>query len=224
MRTGETISITRAKPGRLAQRNALVETHLSLIPPIARRLRRRLPPSFELDDLIGEGLVGLLRAATSYRPREHNGTPFSAYARLKIRGAIIDSVRRRAWEENTRNPLEDAPTQKTDAVEPYLIKYVIKSRERFRGGWTTPFPGLPKRLAAAMRRLPARQRAILGAFYADACTVAEVAALFHLTAAQALAEHDSGLNSLRVRLVQNLRRDDSTQLYFEHPAEARRAA
>jgi DNA-directed RNA polymerase specialized sigma subunit len=202
----------------LAIRNTLVETHLYLVPPIAGRLHLRLPPSFELADLISEGHVGLIRAATRYRPGQHNGTPFSAFARTRIHGAMVDSVRRRSWAENSRNPLEDAPEPITAPRVPYLIKYGIKPPERFRGGWTTPFPKLPKRLRAALRRLPSRQQAILGAFYADACTVAEVAALFRLTQAQALAEHDAALDSLRIRLVRNLRRDDSTQLYFE-PAE-----
>ena len=53
--------------------------------------------------------MGLINAASRYSPQTHGGTPFSAFARPRIHGAIVDSVRRRAWLENTANPLDDAP-------------------------------------------------------------------------------------------------------------------
>jgi RNA polymerase sigma factor (sigma-70 family) len=89
----------------LEARNALVEAHLHLVPDIAGRIHSGLPPSFDLDDLISEGNIGLIQAATRYRPSAHNRTPFSAFARPRIRGAIIDSVRRRRYTDNTAYPL-----------------------------------------------------------------------------------------------------------------------
>jgi RNA polymerase sigma factor (sigma-70 family) len=89
----------------LEARNALVEAHLHLVPDIAGRIHAGLPPSFDLEDLISEGNLGLIKAATRYRPRAHNRTPFSAFARKRIRGAIFDSVRRRHYTENTHFPL-----------------------------------------------------------------------------------------------------------------------
>lgn len=91
----------------LQARNALIETHMYLVPDIAGRIHEGLPPSFDLDDLISEGHVGLIQAATRYRPSAHNRTPFSAFARKRIRGAIMDSVRRRHYTENTHHPLPE---------------------------------------------------------------------------------------------------------------------
>ncbi len=62
--------------------------------PIALRIRAQLPETFELEDLIQAGTVGLLQAATTYRP---GGAPFSYWARLKIRAAIIETVRGEAF-------------------------------------------------------------------------------------------------------------------------------
>ena len=98
-----------ARSSVLRRRNELAESHLELVPPIARQILASLPPSFELDDLISVGYVGLLKAATNYDPARHNDTPFSAYARPVVRGAILDSVRRGKYVENTRAPLVEMP-------------------------------------------------------------------------------------------------------------------
>ena len=91
------------------RRDALVVEHLHLVRAIAVNVRKSLPPSFDLEDLVGVGHIAVLQGATRYRPEAHGGTPFSAYARVRIRGAILDSVRRRHYTENTRPPIEDVP-------------------------------------------------------------------------------------------------------------------
>lgn len=99
-------------------RERLIDTHRSLVRPIAEQVKRKLPPSFEVDDLIGTGNLALVRAASSYAPDTHNGTPFEVYARIVVRGAIIESVRRRRYDENTAPPLEFAEEpQAESAVE-----------------------------------------------------------------------------------------------------------
>ncbi len=98
----------------LAHRDELVEAHLHLVPPIAKYIHSSLPPSFDYDDLLATGYLALVHVATRYRPAEHDGTPFSAFARPRIRGAILDSVRRRHWFENTHEPLEAAAEPAAD--------------------------------------------------------------------------------------------------------------
>lgn len=83
------------------RRNALAAEHAGLVRSIARQLKRSLPPSFELDDLIQEGMIALLDAAGSYDPEAHGGAPFSAYARMVVRGAMLDSVSGRHWKNAT---------------------------------------------------------------------------------------------------------------------------
>ena len=74
---------------------ALVLGHTSLVRQIAFRLLRRMPPHVEVDDLIQAGMVGLLEAADRYAPGK--GAAFRTYAALRIRGAILDSVRKSDW-------------------------------------------------------------------------------------------------------------------------------
>ncbi|WP_421866693.1 RNA polymerase sigma factor FliA [Motiliproteus sp.] len=73
----------------------LVERHAPLVKRIAHHLMARLPSSVVLDDLIQSGMIGLLEAARKYDPSK--GASFETYAGIRIRGAIIDEVRKGDW-------------------------------------------------------------------------------------------------------------------------------
>lgn len=76
-------------------RTDLVEQHAPLVKRIACHLRSRLPPSVQLDDLIQAGIVGLLEAARNYDAAQ--GASFATYAGIRIRGAMLDEIRRTDW-------------------------------------------------------------------------------------------------------------------------------
>jgi RNA polymerase sigma factor (sigma-70 family) len=90
-----------------ARRDALVELNLDLVASIAHNVKKSLPPSFDIEDLIGVGHIALVETATRYRPELHGGAPFSAYARQRIRGAMLDSIKNRHYRENTRPSIEE---------------------------------------------------------------------------------------------------------------------
>lgn len=75
--------------------NELVERHAPLVKRIAHHLIARLPSSVVLEDLIQSGMIGLLEAARKYDAAK--GASFETYAGIRIRGAIIDEVRRGDW-------------------------------------------------------------------------------------------------------------------------------
>jgi RNA polymerase sigma factor for flagellar operon FliA len=72
-----------------------VQNHLPLVKKIALYMKRRLPSHIEFDDLLQSGLVGLLEAKDKFDPT--NGATFSTYASMRIRGAIVDSLRKNSW-------------------------------------------------------------------------------------------------------------------------------
>lgn len=76
-------------PRALQQRNQRVNHYRGLVTPIAVHYGRRCPEP--LDDLVQMGLLGLLRAAELYQPQ--TTTPFEAFARPHIRGAILHYLR-----------------------------------------------------------------------------------------------------------------------------------
>ncbi len=75
--------------------NHLFEENLALVKSIAQHICVRLPPGQTIDDLIQVGMIGLLEAARIYDPAL--GASFKSYASIRIRGAIIDELRRHSW-------------------------------------------------------------------------------------------------------------------------------
>jgi len=81
------------RPGREA--DALVMRHAELVKRIAYHLAGRLPASVEVSDLIQAGMLGLLEAASNYTA--DRGASFETYAGIRIRGAMLDALRKLDW-------------------------------------------------------------------------------------------------------------------------------
>ena len=73
----------------------VVERYAPLVKRIAHHILARMPASVQVDDLIQAGLVGLLEAARNYDTTK--GASFETYAGIRIRGSMIDDVRRGDW-------------------------------------------------------------------------------------------------------------------------------
>jgi RNA polymerase sigma factor for flagellar operon FliA len=69
--------------------------HASLVKRIAYHLLNRLPPSVQVDDLIQAGMIGLLEAASNFN--SEMGASFETFAGIRIRGSMIDEIRRSDW-------------------------------------------------------------------------------------------------------------------------------
>jgi RNA polymerase sigma factor for flagellar operon FliA len=78
-----------------AEREELIVNTLPLIKHIAHKVAIRLPNSIEIRDLINAGAIGLLDAIDKFDPER--GVKFKTYAEVRIRGAIIDSLRSLDW-------------------------------------------------------------------------------------------------------------------------------
>jgi RNA polymerase sigma factor for flagellar operon FliA len=73
----------------------LVSQHAALVKRIAYHLMNRLPPSVQVEDLIQAGMIGLIEASRNYDPSQ--GASFETYAGIRIRGAMLDEIRRSDW-------------------------------------------------------------------------------------------------------------------------------
>ncbi len=85
---------SRSRPSR-RDREAMIVAHVQLVRVIASRISRRLPSHVDTDELTGVGMLGLIDAVDRFDPER--GTPFKAYAEIRVRGAIIDSLRSADW-------------------------------------------------------------------------------------------------------------------------------
>jgi RNA polymerase sigma factor FliA len=79
----------------LDARDRLVMEHVGLVKTVALRLVRRLPVQVEMNDLVGVGVLGLIDAAARYQTSL--GVPFDAFARRRVHGAMLDSLRELDW-------------------------------------------------------------------------------------------------------------------------------
>jgi RNA polymerase sigma factor for flagellar operon FliA len=73
----------------------LVNRYAPLVKRIAQHLLGRMPASVQLDDLVQSGLIGLLEASVNYDSSK--GASFETYAGIRIRGSMIDEVRKGDW-------------------------------------------------------------------------------------------------------------------------------
>lgn len=78
-----------------AESEELLNNYSGLVQRLAYHLMARLPASVVVDDLIQVGMLGLLDAAHMYDPSQ--GASFETYASIRIRGAMLDELRRNDW-------------------------------------------------------------------------------------------------------------------------------
>jgi RNA polymerase sigma factor for flagellar operon FliA len=81
-------------PGPIGD-NDLIERFLPLVRNVVDRLKLTLPAHIDADDLYSVGVVGLLAAVRRYNPEQDN--TFTGYAITRIRGSILDELRRMDW-------------------------------------------------------------------------------------------------------------------------------
>jgi len=162
-------------------REKLVTDHLDLVRAIAASVKRTLPPSFDLDDLVGEGNRALDRAALKYNPDLPNAAPFPAYARKAIRGAMIESVRRRHYEENTRPSIDSVRER---AVAPDMDDNIDLERALAH-------------VKEAVRNLPPELRSVIGLHYGGGISLHELGKVLGVCKSSASLLHRKAIRELR---------------------------
>lgn len=96
-------------------KNQLVERHAPLVKRIAHHLMLRLPASVIVDDLIQSGMIGLLEAAKNFDGSK--GASFETFAGIRIRGAMLDEIRKGDWTPRSVHKNSRAITEAIHEVE-----------------------------------------------------------------------------------------------------------
>ena len=89
------ISVTQVQTNKNVKRDRVIIENLPLVKAIAVRVHENLPVHVDLDDLVHAGILGLFDAAAKYDPDKM--VAFSSYAKHRIKGAILDSLRQLDW-------------------------------------------------------------------------------------------------------------------------------
>ena len=109
--------------------------HLGLVKRMALHLKVRVPPFIELDELIQAGMLGLMEAAKSFDISK--GIPFENFAQIRIKGSMIDEVRRMSYLPRSAVAISSGVGEKADVTGSIW------------SGWMQSLPWKPMRLAAS---------------------------------------------------------------------------
>lgn len=124
---------------------ALITDHLELVKKIAWHLYGRVSAAIEIDDLVQIGYFGLITAAQKYSPQD--GASFASYASLRIRGAMVDHLRKNSnlcrttiQMQQKANAVEEALTRKLNGkpTDDAMAKAMEMSPEEWRE-WQNAF-------------------------------------------------------------------------------------
>jgi len=141
-------------------------------------------------DLVQAGNIGLLQASRTYRPR--SGTPLAGYAKFRIRGEMLDTVRRNAGlplAQFTRGG--DAGEDEVDlenrvsAPSEHSPHNVVQNRQR------------AAILGQEVQRLPERYRTVVRLRYTRDYSLREIGATLHVHESRACQLHQNALGCLR---------------------------
>lgn len=95
-----------------------IEDYAPLVKRIAYHMMLRMPASVQVDDLIQAGMIGLIEASQKYDASR--GASFETYAGIRIRGAIVDEMRRGDWVPRSVHRNARRVSQAVAAVEARL--------------------------------------------------------------------------------------------------------
>jgi RNA polymerase sigma factor for flagellar operon FliA len=197
----------RSREGDAEARCKLIERYAPLATSVARRMRVPTGALMGHDDVESAAIIGLIDAVDRYDP--DRGVPFEGYAGLRIRGAILDELRR--LDERSRGDRQRARTVAAD-TEPEIGAYgmtlsldlLLESGDRDwaaedDAGDRYEHQDLRMRVESALRCLPPRQREVLVRYYSESLTLRESAQKMGISEARACQLHG--------RAIQNLRRE-----------------
>jgi len=158
---------------------------------LAGKLYSRLPRNCGIDmaDLVQAGSVGLLQAARTYEPEK--GTPLAGYAKFRIRGEMLDAVRKNA--ENARLCVSSmANGAETKGVEDHgSAKRDLSPQSSLLRSERNAL------IRAEMSRLPGKYRRVIKLRYLDGLTHREIGGILNVNESRACQIHHDALSRLK---------------------------
>lgn len=197
----------RCREGDATARCALIERYASLATRIARGMNVPVGAVVGPDDLESAALIGLIDAVDRFQP--DRGVPFEGYASLRIRGAVLDEVRR--VDELGR---ADRRRQREAAAQGEAGSYLgtVSLDELIENGYhggagqdelaeRYDAEDLRMRVRSAMACLPPRQREVLERYYGQSLTLREAGMRMGISEARACQLHGRAIQNLRRQLA-----------------------
>jgi RNA polymerase sigma factor (sigma-70 family) len=184
-----------------------------LVQQIVASFLRKLPPNVQRDDLVAAGMYGLLDALR--KGGEQQGAAFEWYARVRIRGAVVDQLRTEDWlsrRARGRANQEDAASPESGVRRTAVIGFddlAPDAQERSFADRASPSPlevaeqrAESRTLAAALETLPARERSIVRSHYFEGVPFKTIAASLGVSEPRVSQLHARAMQLLKGTLAQ----------------------
>jgi RNA polymerase sigma factor for flagellar operon FliA len=189
--------------------NADVERHLTLVNQVVARFMRRLPANVDRGDLVAAGMYGLVTSLE--RNGGDSGTTFEGYAKMRIRGAILDELRAQDW--LSRRARWAANEHSADYAGPTALVGLDDVGEGERGAHMVD-DSTPNALSAleavaarhelegAVAQLPERERTIVAMHYFEGVRFKDIGALLGVSEPRISQLHARAIGRLRDLLAE----------------------
>jgi len=191
---------------------------LPFVESLARRMASTMPHSIDVSDLVQDGVIGLMDAA--HRFDDSRGIKFETFAERRVRGAMIDALRRELGAEPTLadlakrvgtdegrlertilriNTIEStSPLANLESVDTASLPAVLVPSEPPAPDREYEQQELRLRIRQAMATLPARERKLISLYYFRGATMKQIG--------QAIGVNESRVSQLHARAMSRLRR------------------
>lgn len=197
----------RLRGGDAAARCALIEQYLPLASRIAHGMNVPVGAVASPDDLESAGVIGLIDAVDRFDPER--GVPFEGYASLRIRGAVLDEVRRvdelgradRRRQREAQAQGEEGPYLGTVSLDELLENGYRGGPEQDELAERYDAEDLRMRVRSAIACLPPRQREVVERYYDQSLTLRETGQRMGISEARACQLHGRAIQNLRRHLA-----------------------
>lgn len=190
----------RCRAGDATARHALIERYLPLCRRVAYGTKVLPTAALGSEDLEAAGIVGLIQAVDRFDPAR--GIPFEGYATLRVRGAVLDEVRRlddlsrtarlRARDDGQRGAVSlEFLQERGELGDPTELAEVDVRAES---------DGLRDDVERALAAIPDRERSILASYYSDGLTLAAIGRRLGVSEARVSQLHTRAIAQLRLVL------------------------
>lgn len=191
-----------------------VRRHMHLVYKVVAQMQRKLPRSVQRDDLVSAGTFGLY-AALMRSEGDVESASFECYACIRIRGAIVDELRRLDWSPRRRKapaaalPSNVVPLEAPAARGVNVVRFDdLPPTHEPLAIWGCPEKArdtieTQRTVRAAMATLPAREREILELRYFEDVPAKDIAAKLNVSEARISQLHSRAIAALRRALSEN---------------------
>ncbi|WP_437709484.1 sigma-70 family RNA polymerase sigma factor [Sorangium sp. So ce448] len=184
-------------------RPEVLQGYFPLVRKLVRQVSRHLPPNVQRDDLLSAGMLGLVDSLR--KNGGSDGETFAGYAKLRIRGAIVDELRAQDWlSRRAREAVEAEAASRVGGATVFVsLSEVTPTEESVHmSGEDDPIEAISaqatrRALSFAIAQLPERERRVIGMYYFEGAKLKDIGAELGIGEPRVSQLHTRALGMLR---------------------------